>query len=214
MAADVQTRMKRARHPAEGRARRWLHRALVILLLGGLVAIGVVCAVAINRVRPRVVEDPARVVELTGSLLDIDVPEGFRPRGTIEWSAGTLGSVRGAYYDVAEGDGLLMFVAVDSRYSQRAAVREHIERVLRDEAGDTADLVRDGPAQTRDVPIRGEAVPFTFQTRRDKSGQEHRLVEGVIEGTEGVGQVLIAVRFRSEGPLTEEAVVRMLGTIR
>jgi hypothetical protein len=212
MAAEVQAGKKRASRPTERRARGWLNRALAVLLAGGLVAIGVVGAVAINRVRPRVVEDPSRVVELTGSLLDVDVPDDFRPRGTIEWSVGTLGSVRGAYYDVGEGDGLLMFVAVDSRYSHKASVREHIERVLRDEGGDTAGLVRDGPAQTRDVAIRGEAVPFTFETRRDKSGQEHRLVEGVVEGTGG--QVLIAVRFRSEGPLTEEAVVGMLGSIR
>jgi hypothetical protein len=153
-------------------------------------------------------------VELTGSLLDIDVPDEFRPRGTIEWSVGTLGSVRGAYYDVTEGDGLLMFVAVDSRYSHRAAVREHIERVLRDEGGNPVDLVRDEPPRTRNVPIRSEAVPFTFETRKDGAGQEHRLVEGVVEGTGGGGQVLIAVRFRNEGPLTDEAVVRMLGSIR
>lgn len=219
MAAAVPAKAKPAFRPAERPSRRWLNRALAALLVGGLVAIGIVGAVAFNRLRPRVVEDAARVVELTGSVLDIDVPEQFRPRGTIEWSVGAVGSVRGAYYDVAGAgagagaDGLLMIIAVDSRYSDRSSVRAHVERVLREEGGDTADLVRQETPRTRNVSIRGEAVPFTFATRKARSSQEeYRLIEGVVEGA--AGQVLIAVRFRNGGPLTEEAVVRMLESIR
>lgn len=214
MPADVPLRTAAFHDPGDGLPRRRWRPKVIWGLLGAMLAIVVTAAVvAVYAFRPHVVRDPAQVAALAGSLLDIDVPPEFRPRGTIEWNVVFLMSMQGAYYDLAEGKGRLMLIGVDSRYSRKPRVRAHIERVLREEGAGQDGLVRDAPPHMRDIAIRGEPVPFSFQTFVDPATKaEYRQIEGVVDGQSG--QVLVALRFRGDGEFTDDRAVRMLESIR
>ncbi|REJ85796.1 MAG: hypothetical protein DWQ34_03565 [Planctomycetota bacterium] len=192
--------------------------ARVVTIFLGLGAVGILgaCLAAAYFFSPRVSEDPAAVPEVMDGMLEVDIPAAFEPRGTIEWNMAFAATMQGAYFEPvgADGDGVLLFVQVDSGSGERPAVRQHIEEVLRADGSATAELVLEAESrEERAVLIRGEPVPFVFETATDpKTRRTYRLMHGVVEGRNGL--VLISLRMRDDANWDEEKAVAMLQSIR
>jgi hypothetical protein len=203
------------------RAANWLIAAVAI----GLLAL---CLLAWRAFQPRLNEDPAAVAALQASLLEIDVPAVFTPRGTIEWNLAFAMSIRGAYYDysptgfvadqpvAAAAGGELMLVEVRHGYRDKPDVVAHIERVLRERGGGPADLVRD-TVESRSVFIGEQLVDFQFETWSAPRGKldplrSFRIVRGVVEGRSG--PVLIALRVPLDDRWNDDIAVALLESIR
>jgi hypothetical protein len=149
-------------------------------------------------------------------LLEIDIPASFEPRGTIEWNLAFMLSLRGSYYETADRsrEGVLMFIGVDGGSLNKPNVRAHVERVLNEKSNGTVSLAPEGAPDERMIAVRGESVPFTFETGVEPSTKNrYRLIHGVVDGRRG-GEVLIALRIKQDGDWNDEVAVKMIESIR
>ena len=162
--------------------------------------------------RPQVSEDREQAETIAHDIVDIDIPPSFQPRGSITWNVAFTMRVRGAYFELFAGDGLLSIVEVQSRFRAEADVRRHIHQTLLEKGGGGAVLVIDDSATTRkDFTIRGQQVPFTFQIGKDPTrGRLYHIVEGVFDGRGG--EVLIAMRIDDDS-WSEPEIERMLQSL-
>lgn len=190
----------------------------VLVLLAGFVSAllllsACVCAGALWWFRPQIHEDPERARELLAEIIDIEIPESYVPRGTIEWNLAFAISLRGVYYERFVGDGQLTIVEVTSRMATDDDVRRHIRRTLLEKGGGGAPLLVDpADSQMKMFEINGQEVPFTFDVGRDPpSGRVFHLAEGVVNGKSGL--VLLAVRVNEEH-WSEDVIVEMIRSIR
>jgi hypothetical protein len=189
----------------------------VLVLLAGflsalLLLMACVCGGALWWFRPQIHDDPQRARELVAEIIDIEIPESFVPRGTIEWNLAFAIGLRGAYYERFVGDGQLTVVEVTSRMATDDDVRRHIRRTLLEKGGGGAPLVVD-PSDSRTMvfEISGQETPFTFDIGRDPpSGRVFHLAEGVVNGKSGL--VLLAVRVNEEH-WDEDVIVEMIRSI-
>ncbi|MFV0446366.1 MAG: hypothetical protein ACK5Q5_22565 [Planctomycetaceae bacterium] len=169
---------------------------LTTLAVVTILAVMTLCAGGLYYFRPYVNEDPNRVAVVQAEMLGFTPPAGFNPRGTIEWNLFSSVLMRGAYYELATRDGMLMLLQVDSRLLAEADVRQHVERTLREKGGGGLPLTI---TSTKEVtfPIRGELVPFQHRVGKSPTDQtEYQLIEGVVAGR--AGEVLIAFRIASD----------------
>lgn len=190
--------------------------AALIILAVGLAAICGLCGGAMYLFQPKLSDDPRAVTPLMDELLEIDIPAAFEPRGTIEWNMAFMLTLQGAYFETSDRsqDGVLMFLGVEGGSLDKPNVRQHVERVLSEKSNGTVQLTPEGSPEERMVQVRGQSVPFTFETGVDPgSKQRYRLMHGVVDAPTG-GEVLIALRIRT-GPHWDDAVaLRMLESIR
>ena len=163
---------------------------LLLLALCGL------CGAGLYYFRPTIDDDIARVGVVEAEMLRINVPPEFEPRGTIEWDFFWLVLMRGVYYELPAGDGMLMLLQVDSRLMQEQDVREHVERTLREKGGGGIPLTIISSGD------RTEFVQDKTITFRERVGQspadntKYRLIEGVVDGH--AGKVLVAFRIAED----------------
>jgi hypothetical protein len=178
-----------------------------------LVAVCGLCGAGLFYFRPQLTEDAARVGVVEAEMLRIDVPPDFEPRGTIEWNVLGLVLMRGVYYELVGGDGLLMLLHVDSRLMGEPDVREHVERTLREKGGGGPPL-EITESEDRIFNVRGRNVTFRYRRGRDPANDSrYRLVEGVVDGN--TGTVLIAFRIAEEAwELRQGAVEATITSIR
>jgi hypothetical protein len=144
------------------------------------------------------------------------VPPQFEPRGVIKWNWAFALSVRGVYYEIpdAESEGMLTFLEVQSRWMEDPGVRAHIRQALQEKGGGVRELEL-VESETKDWLVRGEAVAFTAETRRDPvTEQTYRIIEGVVEGKSG--PVWIGIRVRDDEEFEwDDAIARdMIESIR
>ncbi|MEZ5943398.1 MAG: hypothetical protein R3C18_18540 [Planctomycetaceae bacterium] len=146
--------------------------------------------------RPQLNDDDELVDPLTQDIVDIDIPKSFVPKGTITWNVAFTMWVRGAYYELLAGDGVLSIVEVRSRFRAEEDVRQHIRKTLLEKGGGGSELVIDDSLTTQKLyDIRGQEVPFLFQIGEDRTRRDHRyhIIEGVFDGKNG--EVLISLRI-------------------
>jgi hypothetical protein len=170
-----------------------------------LVAICGLCGGGLYHFRPSIAEDPAHVGVVEQQMLRIAVPAEFEPRGTIEWDFFGVVLLRGVYYELSGGDGMLMLLQVDSRLMEETDVREHVERTLREKGGGGQPLTIT-ESEDRIFNVKGANV--TFRYRRGKSpadNSQYRLVEGVVDGN--TGKVLLAFRIAEDAWAKREGAV-------
>lgn len=214
MPSPSQPRTDRAADAEESRRSAALARLAATMFAGGLIIVCVLCAGSLYWFRPDVVDDPDAAAAVTEQMLEIDIPEGFQPRGVIDWNVAFLVSLRGAYYERAapQSEGTLTFVEVQSLSMDKPEVREHLRSALLEPGEEAVELPVE-ESETRELTVRGEPVPFTFETRRDPAGDAaYRVIEGVVEGRRG--PVLIIVRVAVDDGWDDAAVVNMIESIR
>jgi len=162
---------------------------------------------------PHFESDPEAAATLTRQMLPVRVPESFTPEGTIEWSFWMLLQMRGAYFVLRDGDGELSFLEVDSRFIDNAEFRNHIRQSLREHgAGGGYDLaVRE--SQTKTYDIAGQSVTFQFLQADDRTtGAQRRLVDGIVEGTNGPVMISLWVDEESWDPEMVERLIESIGS--
>lgn len=191
---------------------RW---ATVLATLTSLLLLALcgACGYGFYFFRPTLAEDRDRVGVVEQSMLRITVAPEFEPRGTIEWDFFGLVLMRGAYYEIPGGDGLLMLLQVDSRLMEEADVREHVERTLREKGGGGPPL-KITSSEDRLFSVRGQHVTFRYRTGESTDdGERFRLVEGIVPGNSG--QVLIAFRIPEQSwELRQGGVESTISSIR
>ncbi|MCA9081412.1 MAG: hypothetical protein KDA58_12685 [Planctomycetaceae bacterium] len=174
------------------------HPVLAVLagfLLAFLTLAFCVCGGAAWWFRPQISDDVELAEKIAHEIVEVDIPTSFQPRGAITWNVAFTMRLRGAYYELFAGDGLLSILEVQSRFRAEADVRNHIHTTLLEKGGGGALLVIDDTATTRqNFTIHGQEVPFTFQIGKDPArGRLYHLVEGVFEGRGG--EVLVSLRI-------------------
>ncbi len=193
-----------------------LARVVTIFLGLGTLAILGACLAAAYLFHPRIEEAPSAVGEVMDGMLDVSIPAVFEPRGTIEWNMAFAMTMQGAYFEPIgpEGDGVLVFLQVDSSSGRKPEVRQHIEDVLWQDGSATEELVLETEnREERTVIVRGDPVLFVFETATDQTTKKtYRLMHGVVEGHNGL--VLIALRMRDDSDWDDETAVAMLRSIR
>lgn len=170
---------------------------LTTLLSVALLAVCGVCAGGLYFFRPQLEQDASRVGVVEAQMVRIDVPPAFEPRGTIEWDLLWLVLMRGTYYELTGGDGMLMLLQVDSRLMEEADVREHVERTLREKGGGGPPLTITSSGKFMDVLIRDSLVTFRERIGTSPVDQtRYHLVEGIVDGH--AGKVLVAFRLTDD----------------
>jgi hypothetical protein len=194
-----------------------MHPAYAVMLgfvLAFLVLVCGVCGGAMWWFRPQIVENSEAARELTRDIIEITLPRNYQPKGTIVWNVAYTMRIRGAYYELFAGDGVLTILEVQSRFRAEEDIRRHIRQTLLEKGGGGAELVIDDQKTVQKLfTVRGQEVPFLFQIGEDRTRRDHRyhLVEGVFEGQNG--EVLIALRIDADSwnETEVEQILRSLG---
>lgn len=207
-------------------------RRLLLMVAGGLASLMLLacclCGGAMFYFRPRIDQNPEKALQLTKQMLrSIEIPELFEPGGTIELNVFHQLLIRGAYYEMRKVESVLALVHVDSSWSSKSRVRQHIRETLL-ERGVAEEPLHIQEQTEQQIEIGGELVRIEFSTGKDlATDKTFRLVEGLVSGTSG--DVLIFLKIDAdhwvesedqeatvpEGPtLSRSEVIQMLQSIK
>ena len=150
--------------------------------------------------RPHLSESPAQAQKLASEILPLEIPSKYRPKGTIDWNLASLISLRGAYFEHVSGQGTLMLVEADSRYSHDEVLRQHFQRTLFEEGGGGAPLVV-VDHYDRELTVRDQKLPFHFEIGKEANSEKpifvvHGVVPGPVRREGQRSAVLIALPTR------------------
>ncbi len=146
--------------------------------------------------RPELSQDEELAQKVTQEIVDIEIPTSFTAKGVITWNVLFTMHVRGAYYELFAGDGVLSILEVQSRFRAEEDVRQHIHQTLLEKGGGGTELVIDNTLTIqKNYDVQGKSVPFLFQIGEDRTRRDHRyhIVEGAFAGKHG--EVLISLRI-------------------
>lgn len=186
---------------------------IVVGFTAAIVLLGCcVCGIGSWWFWPEVHEDPIRAEQLAAEIVDIQIPESYLPKGTIELNGMFLMSLRGVYYERFVGDGLLVLIEVESSLQSDADIRRHIRQTLMEKGGGGTPLVVDDSETRRfEIEVKSQLVPFSIEIGRDPATRRaFYVVEGVFPGKSG--DVLLAMRV-AEDNWDEASVIAMLQSI-
>ncbi|MDB4743612.1 hypothetical protein OAF98_03930 [Planctomicrobium sp.] len=216
MAAKKKTSVSKKMLAAEQSDKNQPAHPVLVLIAGFMAAVLLffccACGGAAWWFQPEINENPDRAREIVAEMIDIQIPDSYQPKGTIEMNVAYTMSLRGAYYERFVGDGLLTLIEVNSRFQADEDVREHIRETLMEKGGGGTPLIVDpSDAKTVQVDINGQLVPFEIEIGRDPpSGRTFYIVEGVFKGKNG--EVLLAMRV-NEDNWEETSIIDMLQSI-
>jgi hypothetical protein len=190
-------------------------RLMSILATAAFVAVIASCCLCGGTVyykRPRFISDPDSAVALTGEILPVRVPETFSPRGVIHWDLWMMLKMQGAYYTLDTGEGELSFLEVDSRFIDNAQFRDHILASLREHGAGGGFNLAVRSAETREFDVGGQSVPFQFLAADDRTtGSKRRLVDGIVDGTNGPVLISLWVDEEYWDPQQVEQMITSIG---
>lgn len=201
---------RRGGAPAASTLRSRLTTVFATLLVATALGLCIACGVGLYLFRPVQHQDPDRARRITAEMLRVDVPPAFEPRGTIEWDLFRTILMRGAYFELAGDEGLLMFLQVDGRVLNEPDVRVHVERTLRDKGGGGPPLTIISTEEI-DYLLGAERVQFRRRTGESPADQskKYQLIEGTISGN--AGPVLVAFRITQEAwERTDQSVANLV----
>lgn len=159
-----------------------------------------------------VTEDPEAATALTEELVDIDIPAGFEPEGTLHLDMMVM-EMELAFYEHAEADGSLAIAEMDVIGSDdedvAAEMRDSMEQSGVDDDGEDLRLVS---VDSRTFEIRGEPAEFEFAELEDReTGEPYRQISGAYLGRDRpFGAIWLLVE---EDHYDEDATVHMIESI-
>jgi len=176
-----------------------------------------------SQVELAISEQPADAKAMLDQLVEIDLPAGFQPKGTMSADFLVM-QFRIATYErvpAEEGDkeappqGALMIGEIDSRIGNNDLRQQQLQldQALQQQG-------RDGPnrhleihtRKTRKFKIRGEESKFEFAEGEDKkTGEKFRQVSGDFPGKDGRAFLIFQV---AEELWNEDEVVKMIESIK
>jgi hypothetical protein len=190
---------------APAKTRVWTY--LLAIAFATIVGSCCLCGGLLMQQWPSFQQDPAAAEALTQQMLAIEIPEVFEPQGTIEWNVLFVLTMHGAYYSHQVGDGELTLLKLDSAWISQPDFREHVIDSLRQNGAGSGFDLNVLHKETRTFEIGGKHASFQFLRAEDRTtGEERRLVDGVVTGKQG--PVLVALWLDAD--LWNEELVTLL----
>ncbi|MBX3442560.1 MAG: hypothetical protein KF774_09130 [Planctomyces sp.] len=187
-------------------------KVLIGMLVAGVLVVVVTCGglywFARNAFKPT--QDPVEIAALKDSMINIEIPETYRPVGGMTMQMGF--SMKMAMY-ARNGDeksgGAVMLMQMNIPGAGDQQTRQSFEDQLRQQ-GHNSNL-KVATRETRSVDIDGKAYDFEFLTGT-REGADTKLHEviGQFPAKQGVGFLMIT---DSDEHWDEAAVMRMLESI-
>jgi hypothetical protein len=187
---------------------------LLLCCGGGVFVAWRLGSVAQDFVANMATSDPQEIRRQTQEMLDIDIPETYKPMQGMNLMAFRMVMYQTSQAeDGASGMLTLMQMTID----QPGVTAEQQEQQLRDsmrqqQANQDFEASK---SETREIEIRGEKVPFQFSEGTvDQGGQQQSMhtVSGVVTGTQD-RSVMIQITVPDEA-YDEQAIVEMLQSIK
>ncbi|MEX0701066.1 MAG: hypothetical protein WD069_03135 [Planctomycetales bacterium] len=193
---------------------------ILVALFGGL---GVLCCGGVMwfgwRMQSTIVQNPDQVREATAEIVEMEIPERFRP--TIGYDMKNMplfgrfmpGQMQMVLYQT--GGGGSMFVAGFDRSTMRGDPQQQMRDAMRQQpaaGGGPRKLdIEEGGTVVREFEIRGQQVAFTFAKAHDpQTGRDFHQITGEFDGK--AGAVMIQIQL-PEQEYDEAEIVRMLESI-
>lgn len=154
--------------------------------------------------------DPAEIRKQTAEMIDISIPDKFRPMQGMNMVA-----IRMLMYqtDATASGGMGMLMLMEMPMQQMGVNAEEQEKELRKAAQQQNNQgFAESKSETREIEIRGEKVPFQF-SEGTPSGQDkptHR-VSGVVRGKRGPVMIQFTL---PDDQYDEDEVIQTLESIK
>ena len=162
--------------------------------------------------------DPQVTVSVTEKIVEMDIPEGLEPAGSIDAELPLVGGklVMGAAYADESTRSLLLLVSFGEMFQDEAQQEELLQQFDRDtlrQQGLSPQVdVPDWDVHEREIEIRGEPVPFRFAVGEDADSGARRIeVTGRFEGKDG--QVKFWLRADADA-YDEARIVEAIESVR
>lgn len=192
---------------------------LLLACCGGGVYFGYKAKDAIQELAKNAISsDPAVIRQRTQEIVHIDIPEGFEPSHSLQFSMLNV-TMKQVVYQRKGSDGSMLMIMETNQPMHGANTKQQREQMLQamrqqqgQQQGHLNDELNEEKSETREFTINGEKVPFEFikGTGADNA-RVFRQVVGVFRGKSGSVMVMLMV---PEAEYDEPAVVRMIESIR
>ncbi|MBN2583116.1 MAG: hypothetical protein JXL80_08610 [Planctomycetes bacterium] len=160
-------------------------------------------------------EDPVRVVEVTDTVTQIDVPEGLDPTVSMNMKIpfSDQSVMVMVFYADKDTQSVLCLISMGEAFGpqNQQQMRQSLDQQLRAQGfGDQEDIVIE-ESRELELEIRGQPVTFTIAKGTGRNSQTARIqANGVFEGEQG--PVMLVFEGDAE-TYPEETVVKMLESI-
>lgn len=156
------------------------------------------------------VEDPAEVNAIRDSIASIELPEGFKPMGGMQFNLGIQLKMATFTRESQHSPNTLILMQISgSGIENNDALREQFEQQL-EKQGQTPDIDAES-RETHIFQIDGKDVPFEFaKGTREGSEEVIHQVSGMFDGRGGVAFLIL---MESEADWNEDEVIKMIESI-
>lgn len=185
---------------------------LIILGAGGVLAL--VCCGGVmyfgkqfaDKIQNSISQDPARIREVTASIVDVTVPDVYSPKMAMDFGMMGMQMKMCAYSRDGDAGGVFIMEMTAPPNANKAQMKQQFQQSLRQQ-GQNQDVTIDS-SETRTFSINGEECQFEFiKGKNTQTNQDMRQVMGVIPGKSGTAFLML---FESEENWDEDAVIRMI----
>lgn len=188
-------------------------KVVLIILGAGALLLLVCCGVGawwgkgmVDQFKDSMTEDPAKIAEVTSSIVDITIPEAYSPQMAMNFAMFGVQMKMCAYSRTGDAGGVLIMEMSGPQMGNRAQMKQQFQQSLRQQ-GRNQDLQVESSV-TRTFTINGEECDFEFiKGKNTQNNQEMRQVMGVIPGKTGAAFLMV---FETEENWDEAAIVRMI----
>jgi hypothetical protein len=205
--------------------------AKVLLILGAIAGVGLLACcgggvyfgfkakdVFQEFAKNAISSDPAVIRQRTQEIVHIDIPEGFEPSQSLQFSMMNVAMKQVVYQRKGSGGSMLMIMETNQpmQGANTKQQREQMLRAMRQQQGQQPDQLNDElneeNSETREFTINGEKVPFEFiKGTGTDNARAFRQVVGIFRVKSATVMVMLMV---PEGEYDEPAVVRMIESIQ
>ena len=140
------------------------------------------------------------------------VPDSFEPEGGVRMNIMVM-QMRIAMYKSTEGDGMLMFMGMESGMVSREDMEKELQKQMSvQKFGNENDKVTIRNSETRDFEIGGKTVPFQFsEGTRDRDGIPVRQVTATLNGNSSIVLFIMVV---ADENYDEQVVLDMIESMK
>lgn len=182
------------------------------VIIGIIAASVLTCAVCCGGVfwwfSQRVSTDPAKVREMTESIVSIDIPAGWQPVMGMNWSLGAQMEFVVYSPDQTNQSRLLVLMEMQVQGANQQQMEQQMQMQM-SQQGMNQDITVES-SETRTFTIDGEEHDFVFAVGKNSAGDTVHQVTGVFPGKNGTAMLMM---IDDDADWDEAAVVKMIESI-
>jgi hypothetical protein len=155
------------------------------------VGFAVVCVVACaggyfmwQKVKNAVTDDPAKVQEISESVVDLDVPEGFEPQFGMDLKVAGQGMTMAVYVE-KKSQGSMWVMSISTPYDPATANVENVKRDMENQQqqqqGQKQKVIELEEQEEIEKDVNGRLGKFLVGRGKDEAGVDHIQVLGIFE---------------------------------